>query len=387
MSVGHARLRIELIKGEAVVNVLIQPSYGSGVGKANWKKTLDIEVDFRIRERANFLGSDERAALDAIHPNGNARFWGGVGSNDKTFDKLNSGDVVLFTGELHIQAIGEVGTSFRNEPFSLTLWDADPERGAWRNVYSLFSFQETEIPYAALQTALGTSTGDHFQRTRFIGDHRADVVLAALQIDAQARVTEDAEDAEDVLKALGQKSKMESRGPVERALTSVTTYSRGARDVIVRRAESALVDAYKDQLPSDHRATRRLVSSGVVDIDIKSPQHSEIIEAKSSSRHRKVREALGQILDYAHNVVEPVDRVATLFPDKPAAEDIALLHHYGVDVIYRNTFGAFERSDAPSDRYVVWIGNEYASEAHIDSASNGLSIPHVETSYTYEPLD
>ena len=128
MSVGHARLRIELIKGEAVVNVLIQPSYGSGVGKANWKKTLDIEVDFRIRERANFLGSDERAALDAIHPNGNARFWGGVGSNDKTFDKLNSGDVVLFTGELHIQAIGEVGTSFRNEPFSLTLWDADPER-------------------------------------------------------------------------------------------------------------------------------------------------------------------------------------------------------------------------------------------------------------------
>lgn len=350
-----------------MVSVLIQPSFGDTAAQKHWAATLDLEVDFRIPERYQLLGADERAALDAVHPTGKARFWGGVGSNDKVFDKLKPGDIVLFTGKLLIRAIGEVGTSFRNEPFSLTLWDPNPERGAWRNVYSLLSFQETEIPYATLQMALDTSTGDNFQRTRFIGDHRADVVLAALQIDAQARVAEDVEDAENVLNALGDKTKKESRGPVERAITSVTTYSRSARDVIVRRAESALVDAYTGQLPSNHRVARRLVASGVVDIDVKSPQHSEIIEAKSSSRHRKVREALGQILDYAHSVIEPVDRIATLFPTKPAAQDIALLHHYGIDVIYLNAFDAFERSDAPVDRYIVWVGNGYTSEAHFES--------------------
>ncbi|MEU9806603.1 hypothetical protein [Mycobacterium sp. NPDC050853] len=346
-----------------MVSVLIQPSFGDAAAQKHWAATLDQEVDFRIPERVHPLVADELATLEAVHPTGKARFWGAVGSNDKMFDKLKPGDIVLFTGKLHIRAIGEVGASFRNEPFSLTLWDPHPERGAWRNVYSLFSFQETEIPYEILQTALGTSPKDNFQRTRFIADHRADIVLAALQIDAQARVTEDVEDAQAALDALG---KNESRRPVERALTPMTTYSRSARDVIVRRAESELVNAYKDQLPAGHNATRRLVRSGVVDIDVKSPECNEIIEAKSSSRHHKVREALGQILDYAHSVVEPVNRVATLFPTKPAIEDVALLHHYGIDIIYRNTLGAFERSDAPVDRYVVWVGNGYASEAHIE---------------------
>lgn len=355
----------KLSEGEAVVNVLIHPSYGSAVGKTNWEKTLDLEPDFRIHERTRLLAPDERATLDTVHPNGKARFWGGARSNDKIFDKLKPGDIVLFTGELHIQAIGEVGASFRNEPFSLTLWDPDPERGPWRNVYSLLSFQKTEIPYEVLQTALGTSPNDHFQGTRLIADHRVDTVLAALQIEAQDRVAEDVEDAHTTLDALG---KNESHGPIERALTPMTSYSRSARDVIVHRAESALVSAYEDQLPPDHIATRRLVRSGVVDIDVKSPERNEIIEAKSSSRHRKVREALGQILDYAHSVIEPVDRIATLFPTKPAAQDVALLHHYGIDVIYRNAFGAFERSEAPVDRYIVWIGNGYATEAHIKSS-------------------
>jgi hypothetical protein len=92
----------------------------------------------------------------------------------------------------------------------------------------------------------------------------------------------------------------------------------------------------------------------VIDLAVEAPGRVEIIEAKSSTRHRKVREALGQILDYAHSMVGPVDRIATPFPARPSYDDVALLGHYGIDVIYRNDDGTFERRDASDARRAVW---------------------------------
>jgi hypothetical protein len=122
----------------------------------------------------------------------------------------------------------------------------------------------------------------------------------------------------------------------------------------VKRAESALVTEFVKSLPADHTASCLLVGSGVIDLHVDAPGRVEIIEAKSSSRHHKVREALGQILDYAHSVVEPVDRIATLFPATPSSDDVSLLGHYGIDVIYRNDDEAFERCDAPHARRAFW---------------------------------
>jgi hypothetical protein len=75
---------------------------------------------------------------------------------------------------------------------------------------------------------------------------------------------------------------------------------------LVKRAESALVTEFTKSLTADHKASCLLVGSGVIDLHIDSPQRVEIIEAESSSRHRKVREALGQILDYAHSALRRI---------------------------------------------------------------------------------
>jgi hypothetical protein len=332
-----------------VVNVLIAPSYGGQQAQGHWAATLDQEIDFLQGARSEPLSAAERDALTAMHPTGKARFWGAVAKWDEYFDRVEPFDVVLFTGQYRVLAIGEVGVSFRNTGFADSLWEPNPD--SWWNVYSLVSFQRTTVPYAIIQAALGYSPNYNFPRFHLIEGDRAATLLSALRFTAQPILQEDVEDAERALRSLGV---TDLHRPVEPTLTQITGYTRSVRDIIVKRAESALVTEFTKSLPSDHKASSLVVGSGVIDLHVDSPQGVEIIEAKSSSRHRKVRESLGQILDYAHSVVEPVDRIATLFPTAPAAKDIAMLRHYGVAVIYRNENGTFTRFEADDSRRECW---------------------------------
>jgi hypothetical protein len=332
-----------------VVHVLIAPSYGGRQSQGHWAATLDQEVDFLQGARSRLLSAAQRDALTAMHPTGKARFWGAVATHDSRFDLVEPFDVVLFTGQYHVRAIGEVGVPFRNSDFADSLWEPNPD--SWRNVYSLASFRRTAIPYGILQAALGYRPNYNFPSFLLIDGDRAETVLSALQFTAQPILEEEIEDAARTLRSLGV---TDLHRPVERTLTQVTGYTRSVRDIVVKRAESALVTEFRNSLPTDHKASCLLVGSGVVDLYVDAPEWVEIIEAKSSSRHRKVRESLGQILDYAHSVVEPVDRIATLFPTAPATEDIVMLHHYGVDVIYRNANGTFARVEADDSRREWW---------------------------------
>jgi hypothetical protein len=117
-------------------------------------------------------------------------------------------------------------------------------------------------------------------------------------------------------------------------------YARVTGGLAQRGVEPAAV-----QVPA--RAGLR-TPAGIADLHLTGPDGTEIIEAKRSSDHRFVREALAQLLDYAPHSPLPADRLATLLPVRPADADIALLHRYGIDCLFRTTPGAFQRSPAPA---------------------------------------
>ena len=60
--------------------------------------------------------------LLSLHPTGRARFWGAITRYDSSFDQLVTGDVVLFTGQRRIQAVGRIGCKFRNQMLADLLW-------------------------------------------------------------------------------------------------------------------------------------------------------------------------------------------------------------------------------------------------------------------------
>jgi hypothetical protein len=139
-------------------------------------------------------------------------------------------------------------------------------------------------------------------------------------------------------------------------------YTTEARTVLVRKIEFHLVSVYEESLSAD--AVIKSIRSDTLRADLYIQQGAEydLLEAKSSVRHSYIREALGQLLDYAHGFDHPVTRLTALFPARPTEADAKLLAYYGVDVLYRDSVnGIFVRFAADPTRRRIWLRDAHKS--------------------------
>jgi hypothetical protein len=162
-----------------VVQVLIQPAYGTADARRYGAESLEKTVAYRAY--ADLLDPADLARLDALHPGGRARFWGAKDKYDRRMDTVSTGDVVLFTGRKHVQAAAEVGHGFRNPAFARRLWTPDPGKCLFSNVYSLRRYRTVGLPYEALWALPGFNAGDNFMGLRFLDDARSAAVVALLK--------------------------------------------------------------------------------------------------------------------------------------------------------------------------------------------------------------
>jgi hypothetical protein len=328
-----------------MTQVVIAPSYGNRASQQRFAETLEKAVPFYERRFADLLTDGQRIELLALHSSGEAPFWAATSHHDKNMDRLKTGDVVLFTGLKHVQGVGEVGYSFRNAAFADSLWPPDAGGDSWSNVYSLLNFQRVLIPYEEIWALPGFNANDMFMSQRHLSPDRSDAILNGLAIETRTQTLEQVRKEEALTGALvGGAAKVIGAEAVH---TTETSYERVAGVTLVRRAEALLVKEYRSTL-TGVTADRTKAPVGVTDLYVTGPSGVQIIEAKSSAEHRFVREALGQLLDYAPHSPLPADRLAALFPMRPADADVALLHRYGIDCIFRKGPGDFLRLEAPS---------------------------------------
>ncbi|MFJ6660067.1 hypothetical protein ACIQNG_27505 [Streptomyces sp. NPDC091377] len=367
-----------------MARVLISPSYGSVATRRHWADTVDRRIAFTEPSYDGLLTPDQRTWLRELHPEGTARFWGATPTHDKKFADVRSGDVVLFTGRNQVRAIAEVGAIFRNGALADVLWPPETGEPSWHTVYSLLDLVEAEIPYAELNASIGYRPAHNFPGQMVLRGDKARSVLEDFMItssvdwDAAVSSTDprpagdesagdDAEEDEaagdevawdDADSARG----ADGRDPVrvaaaEMMRTHRTQYQRMRRMVVVDRREALLVKEYRDHvLAPGEDAERFYCTSGISDLYIQGPEGAEVIEAKSSAGHQHVRQALGQLLDYAPHSPSPAQRLAGLFPEAPRPQDIALLHRYGIDCIHREAPTRFRRLPAPRERRELMRG-------------------------------
>ncbi|MFB7516699.1 hypothetical protein [Streptomyces sp. NPDC056144] len=325
--------------------VAIQPSYGNPIARRHWEDTLDQNVVFGSGSRRDTLKPGEYEELMRLHGSGEARFWGATSVQDEKVSRLRTGDVVLFTGKKRVRGIGEVGFVFRNADFADSMWSRDPLKGSWLNVYSLIAFRPTDIPYEEIWDLPSFNHGDNFMGLRVLEGTKAEEILEGLGIgtvtEFRRKLAKDAE----VARAIARRT---SVVPVEGVHTSSTVYVREERQIELRRTEALLVTEYRATLEG-LQIDRLRTPSGMTDLHVVSGDGTEVIEAKSGSGHEYVRLALGQLLDYAPHSPQPPERLSGLFPERPADQDVALLHRYGIDCLYRRAPNEFERLAAPRD--------------------------------------
>jgi hypothetical protein len=332
----------------SMTRVVIQPSYGNKDAWRHWADTLDQEIPFTVAPRSTALEPGQSAALLGSHPTGSARFWGATGNHDVRMATLQTGDVILFTGQKLVRAVGEVGVSFRNAAFADTLWHPHDDRGSYRNVYSLIAFQPTEIPYEEIWDLPGFNAGDNFMGLRFLDQNKSDTVLEGLAIDTVTAAVQQAEQEFHTTERLtGNATQIID---VEAVNVTHTSYERVAGTTLVHRAEALLVGRYRTSLTPEETTRRISTQAGITDLYVTGPAGPEIIEAKRSAGHQFVRQALGQLLDYVIHAPEPVTRLSALFPARPSTDDIALLNRYGIDSIHQTPDGAFTRDAATEEQ-------------------------------------
>ncbi|WP_414941676.1 hypothetical protein [Amycolatopsis sp. cmx-11-51] len=162
------------------MRVIIQPSYGTKEARRHWAETLDRPISFLRPRYAEALSADERAELIAAHPGGEARFWGATAQHDRKMDNLDTSDFVLLTGQKHVRAAGTVGRCLRNDELARRLWNPDPARCLWRNVYTFHTYHPTAIPYEHVWALPGFTVGDNFMGLRFLDAEKSATIVTGL---------------------------------------------------------------------------------------------------------------------------------------------------------------------------------------------------------------
>lgn len=339
-----------------MTTVVIQPAYGNPIGVRNARKTLHIDVPFGDERHAAVLSPDDLRRLSQMHLGGKARFWGATRVHDLKMERVSTGDVVLFAGQKKIRAVGEVGLTFRNPTFADLLWDPDPANGSWHNLYSLMSFEFTDIPYQEVHDLPGLARGNLFRSLGILDPVDSDTVIDGLSITTLTARREADKREIAAAEALARRSReVEPEG----VHTTETYYEPRPGGILVHRTEAVLLEDYRSTLEGELKRVRTPV--GVTDLQVRTDEGYEIVEAKSDHGPEKVRQAVAQLLHYVPYCPRPVTRLTALFPARPSDLDLAYLHRLGMDCVHLGEPG-YRRLPAPGHRrqamQSAWVHTE-----------------------------
>lgn len=332
--------------------ILIAPCYGNPKSRRRFDTTITQPVDFATGPAVSCLTAADRTALDKLHPEGKAHFWGATGTHARMMAGLGAGDVVLFTGDNKVKAIGEVGHVFQNVPFADVLWRFSDDDASFAFAYSVTNIRHVERPKSDLLSLTGFNPADPLTGQRFVRAELVPAVMAAFDIHSEA--------VERRLLAGLATRLAEGRSRVvdpERHHTDSFATSSAAKVDLAHRVESGLVLKYRGQCA---RLRSFVTASGRrADLYREEGDEVEVIEAKSLSTREKVREAVAQLLDYAVHSPKPVTRLSGLFPMAPDQESLDFMARLGIDCVFDDGAG-FTRVKAPESRrsYMlpVWRG-------------------------------
>ena len=335
--------------------VLVAPCYGNPKSRRRYHETIMKPVHFADAAVVDLLSQDQRTALLARHPDGFARFWGARAVHDNMMKRLSPGDVVLFTGDNKVKASADIAYLFQNERLADQLWRHTEQEDTFVHVYSVLNVRHLELPKEELLALEGFSPADPLAGQRILRDEQAQRVLDTFGI---ATGLADDIAAEEV--AASQRRSAEAKLiAVERMHVSRFERNVVGGRTVAERAESELVLNYRLWCYPELLHSLRTPSNRRTDLFRRSNGEVEVIEAKSSATHEKVREAVAQLLDYAVHSTPPVTRLTALFPRVPNEEGLAFLHRLGIDCVHAYGDG-FTRLPAPSDRRArmqpIWRG-------------------------------
>ena len=139
-----------------MAKIILQPTANKTAYRHYVKTILNpVSIDV-IKE---YVDLDTYNRISQQYPGGFVYVWGvkdGKNAvNKKKWEKIERGDVTLFSRKGGIFASAVTTMTFHNERLSQELWGIDKDGTTWENIYLVEDVKKINIPYAILNPLLG----------------------------------------------------------------------------------------------------------------------------------------------------------------------------------------------------------------------------------------
>lgn len=137
-------------------SVILQPA-GNGDAKQHYIDTIINPVE--LSRMARYLEDEQVERLKELYPDQLIPTWGvtpgKTNGNIKKWNRIQTGDITLFSGNGGIFASAVSTYKLHNKELALELWGTDPNGQTWEYVYFLDEVKQQRIKYIDLNRVVG----------------------------------------------------------------------------------------------------------------------------------------------------------------------------------------------------------------------------------------
>ncbi len=163
--------------------LILQPC-GSADSVAHYKDTIEHDVHYDQIE--SFLSDIDKEKLKRIYPDGKLQIWGVTkgknGSNRGKWDRIEVGDVTLFSAKKRIFATGVTTHKFINKELALHLWDKDDSGETWELIYFISEIKDQDIPQSVVNDLLGYDPKYVIQGFNVLDEKKSENFLSSFEL-------------------------------------------------------------------------------------------------------------------------------------------------------------------------------------------------------------
>ncbi len=165
--------------------IILQPA-GDGDAAEHYVDTIANPVPLnRIKP---FVSENIFNHIGELYPAQAAPIWGvvpgGKGINIKKWERIDSGDVVLFSRNKRIFSSGVVTIKDHNKKLALDLWQANRDGETWEYLYFLDQIKEQAIPYPIFNKAAGFKSNNVIQGFNVLGEEKSTSIFSTFNLES-----------------------------------------------------------------------------------------------------------------------------------------------------------------------------------------------------------
>jgi len=163
--------------------IILQPS-GNKHAKEHYSDTILNPVSLDRIEQ--YIDEIDFENLTQIYPAGKAMVWGVTpsGNNITKWNKIESGDITLFSKEGAIFSSGVTTYKLHSKSLAEYLWKFDSKGQTWEYIYFIEEVKKHNIPYLDFNRAVGYAENNIIQGFNVLKPKQSSSVLKAFDLES-----------------------------------------------------------------------------------------------------------------------------------------------------------------------------------------------------------